>query len=155
MLKDTLVKEVDLFLLKPIMAAKHQVLLMSHLMEAIKDQKTGPEARLNLMLALQRGDIQPWIGVTGPEGARRIAGVVFTMLAKDHLLDMPKLVIYGLHMNEQLAPEAMDKCINSICDYAKKRGCRRIEAVTAVHGVAKLLERHGWTNGQSILKKEL
>lgn len=155
MLKDTLVKEVDLFLLKPIMAAKHQVLLMSHLMEALKDQKTGPDARLNLMLALQRGDIQPWIGVTGPEGERRIAGVVFTIIDTGRMLGVPKFVIYGLHMNEQLAPEAMEKCLNSICDYAKKRGCREIEAVTAVHGVAKLLERHGWTNGQSILKKEL
>ena len=80
MLKDSLVQEVDLFLLKPLVISKRQAIIMYHLTEALADQKAGKDARKNLMEGLVHGDIQAWLGVTGEEGSRRPIGMIFTTI---------------------------------------------------------------------------
>lgn len=155
MLKDTLVQDVDLFMLKPLMISKYQSVIMHHLTEALADQKAGPNARLNLMKGVQHGDIQAWLGVAGPEDARRVVGMLFTTISSDPYLGVRRLLVYGLHMKEQLSPDSMAKCIRELATHAKKNGCSLMMAQTNVHGVKRLLERNGWTNGQSVLTKEL
>lgn len=155
MLKDTLVQDVDLFLLKPLMVSKYQLVIMHHLTQALADQKAGKNARANLMKGVMGGDIQAWLGVTGPDDARRIVGMIFTTISADRYLDVRRLVVYGLHMKEQLSPDAMIKAMDRIVDHAKKSGCSSIIAQTNVRGISRLLERHGWTNGQAVLTKEL
>lgn len=155
MLKDGLVQDVDLFLLTPIMAANNQFVVMHHITQALANHKAGPSARKNLLEGIQRGEIQSWLGLAGEEGNRRIVGMLFTIAAIDRYLDLKKLTIYGLHMKEQLSPEAISKCLSTLEAHAKKYGFAQIEAVTAIRGIGKLLERHGWTNGQSILTKEI
>lgn len=155
MLKDTLVQDVDLFLLKPLMISKYQNIIMHHLTAALADQKAGPNARINLMKGIQHGDIQVWLGVAGPEEERRIVGMVFTTVSSDPYLGVKRLLVYGLHMKEQPSPESMKKCVEGLEAYAKKRGCHIMTAQTNVRGIARILERYGWTNGQSVLTKEI
>lgn len=155
MLKDSLIQEVDLFLLRPLMVSKYQALIMHHLTAALADQKAGKDARLNLMKGVVHGDIHAWIGVSGQENERRIVGMIFTTITMDPFLGIRRLLIYGLHMKEQLAPVAIGECLQSLADYGKKRGCNIMEAHTRVRGITILLERNGWQNGQSVLTKEL
>lgn len=155
MLKDSLVQEVDLFLLKPLMVSKYQALIMHHLTEALADQKAGKNARLNLLKGVQHGDIQAWLGVTGPDDARRIIGMVFTSISTDPWLDVKRLLIYGLHMKEQLSSEALTHCFGVLEKHAKNCGCYAMRAGTTVHGINRLLKRHGWTSGPSVLVKEI
>lgn len=155
MLKDTLVQDADLFLLKPAMLAKYQGLVMHHLALALANEKAGKSARLNLLKGLQHGDIQAWLGVAGEEDSRRIVGLVFTTVTIDPWLDVRRLLVYGLHMKEQLSKDALEHCLGVIEAYAKKRGCHLMEARTSVNGVARILNSNGWANGQSILTKEI
>jgi hypothetical protein len=155
MLKDALVQEVDLFLLKPAMVAKYQSLLLHHLAKSLEGQKAGKDARMNLLKGLHAGDIQAWLGVAGPEDARRIVGLVFTAISVDPYLAIRRMLVYGLHMQEQLSPDAVAKCLGILGKYAEKRGCYAMVAQTSVRGVARLLENNGWTNGQSVLTKEI
>jgi len=155
MLKDSLVQEVDLFLLKPLMVSKYQGLIMHHLTEALSDQKAGKNARLNLLKGVQQGGIQAWLGVAGPDDARRIVGMLFTTVSFDPYLEVRKLLIYGLHMKEQPSPAAMTNGLKALAEYAKIHGCNQMVAQTNVRGISRLLERHGWTAGQAVLVKEL
>lgn len=155
MLKDTLVQDADLFLVTPTVLAKNQHIIMHHLSEALVSQRVGKDAGVKLVKALHAGDIQAWLGIAGEDGARRIVGMVFTTVSSDPYLGVRRLVVYGLHLKEQLGKEAMAKCMEALEKHAKKRGCDTMVAQTSVRGVSRMLEQHGWTNGQCVLTKEI
>lgn len=155
MLKDSLVQEVDLFLLKPLMVSKYQALIMHHLTAALADQKAGKNARLNLLKGVQQGGIQAWLGVAGPDDARRIVGMLFTSTYTDTYLDVKNMLIYGLHMNEQISPAAMKNGIDVLAGHARNCGCVQMVTQTNVRGLSRILKDNGWTNGPAVLTKEL
>lgn len=155
MLKDTLIADVDLFPVKPLVAAKYNWVIRHHLQKALEGQLAAPDAMVKLIKAVHHGDIQAWLGIAGEEDARKIIGMLFTSISTDPYLGARRLLVYGLNLEAQIAPEAFSKCMNTLAEYARKRGCHTMIAQTKVKGLGRLLERNGWTNGMSILTKEL
>jgi hypothetical protein len=154
-IKDNLIREVDLFLMKPLLVAKYQGVIRRNLLLALEGQPAGPNAIANLIAAVHHGDIQAWVGVAGEEGNRKMVGMVFTTVATDYFLGTSRLVVYGLNAEARVSPDAFAKGLNTLVEYAKKRGCRTMVAQTSVRGIRKVLEGNGWTNGQCVLTKDL
>lgn len=155
MLKDSLIQDVDLFLMKPLLISKYQGVIRKNLAEAMEGQKGGPNAMRNLIAAVHHGDIQAWLGVAGPEGDRKMIGMLFTRVTPDRLMETKTLLIYGFNLKAQLHPDAYEKGFQTLADYARQHGCYALVAQTKVGGLRKLLDRYGWSNGMTTHTKEL
>lgn len=155
MLKDTLIADVDLFLVQPLLVSKWQGVIRHNLQRALAGEKVGPKGLQNLLTAVHHGDIQVWVGVAGDEGERRTIGMLFTRVVNDPFLDSKRLLIYGLNLEAKISVESMTKCIDTLAVFARQRGCYAMVAQTRVNGIGRILENNGWTNGAKTFSKEL
>lgn len=154
MLKDSLIPDVDLFLVKPLMLSQYQALIRRNICRAFAGVKAHPNAVQNLIAGMHHGDIQVWVGVSGKE-ERKLVGMLFTMVNTDHFLGTKKMVIYGLNLEAKLSPEAMKSAMAKLEAYAKSKDCYCVFAQTKVRGISKFLESCGYSSETTLWTKEI
>ena len=154
-IKDMMVKDVTFQRLAPLAVTKYWSLIQQCLMDSLSGQKAAAGYRERLMEAVQSGKIQVWSALATGTDTPILIGMVFTQRMTDPMLGTSELLIYGLSLRAQMAPEGYAHCLYVLEDYAKKNGCQSMRAQTAVRGVQRLLESNGWTAGAVPLVKEI
>ena len=151
-------KRVDRITLKrigPDDVTKYYHVIKQSIMDGLRGVENSPATATNIIGALYTGHMTGWVGLATIEGKTQFVGSGIAHIGTNPFSGDKSMFIVSLNATEHVTTGAWRKAFEEIEAYARKKGCRRIEAVTSNKRLLRMASSFGFSEPRKWLSKEL